>query len=98
MALSTEWVALKTGQSGSGGVEYSYANHILDFTEICGTFPSGVEFFVQASDAWFEGNNIYSLGSFYKAYIKLDGKLYYVSVTGGDQPLIYGEQVVSILQ
>ena len=23
MALSTEWVALKTGQSGSGGVEYS---------------------------------------------------------------------------
>ena len=33
----------------------------------------------------------------YKAYIKLDGKLYYVSVTGGDQPLIYGEQVVSTL-
>ena len=24
MALSTEWVALKTGQSGSGGVEYSH--------------------------------------------------------------------------
>lgn len=24
MALSTEWVALKTGQSGSGGVEYSF--------------------------------------------------------------------------
>ena len=23
MALSTEWVALKTGQVGSGGVEYS---------------------------------------------------------------------------
>lgn len=23
MALSTEWVALKNGQSGSGGVEYS---------------------------------------------------------------------------
>ena len=23
MAFSTEWVALKTGQSGSGGVEYS---------------------------------------------------------------------------
>lgn len=23
MALSTEWVALKIGQSGSGGVEYS---------------------------------------------------------------------------
>lgn len=23
MALSTEWVALKTGQSGSGGVGYS---------------------------------------------------------------------------
>ena len=53
--------------------------------------------FVQASDAWFEGDNLYSLGSFYKAYIKLDGKLYYVSVTGGDQPLIYGEQVVSTL-
>lgn len=33
----------------------------------------------------------------HKAYIKLDGKLYYVSVTGGDQPLIYGEQVVSTL-
>lgn len=77
--------------------EEMYANHILDFTEICGTFPSGVEFFVQASDAWFEENNIYFLGSFYKAYIKLDGKLYYVSVTGGDQPLIYGEQVVSTL-
>ena len=77
--------------------EEMYANHILDFTEICGTFPSGVEFFVQASYAWFEGDNIYSLGSFYKAYIKLDGKLYYVSVTGGDQPLIYGEQVVSTL-
>lgn len=25
MALSTEWVALKTGQSGSGGVEYSFS-------------------------------------------------------------------------
>lgn len=46
--------------------EETYANHILDFTEICGTFPSGVEFFVQASDARVEGDNIYSLGSFYK--------------------------------
>ena len=29
MALSTEWVALKTGQSGSGGVEYSINYHTL---------------------------------------------------------------------
>ena len=32
MALSTEWVALKIGQSGSGGVEYSLkgANYISE--------------------------------------------------------------------
>ena len=29
MALSTEWVALKTGQSGSGGVEYSLNEQIV---------------------------------------------------------------------
>ena len=28
MALSTEWVALKIGQSGSGGVEYSHTCYI----------------------------------------------------------------------
>ena len=31
MALSTEWVALKTGQSGSGGVEYSAKSAVKDF-------------------------------------------------------------------
>ena len=30
MALSTEWVALKTGQSGSGGVEYSLSKKHTD--------------------------------------------------------------------
>ena len=34
MALSTEWVALKTGQSGSGGVEYSRISAFLILEDV----------------------------------------------------------------
>ena len=36
MALSTEWVALKTGQVGFGGVEYSITNeNVIPFSLHC---------------------------------------------------------------
>ena len=46
MALSTEWVALKTGQSGSGGVEYSYESFLKTFKQL----PDYLEEF--SFDSW----------------------------------------------
>ena len=65
----------------------------VDYSGDYGELPSMVDEIVAATDVTDD-----SRGTYYEAFIVIDGKLYLVSVVGGDAPYAYGEGLISTMR
>ena len=64
----------------------------VDYSGEYGPLPDMVDEIVAATDVTED-----SRGTYYKAFIVIDGKLYLISVVGGDDPYAYGEELISLM-
>ena len=59
--------------------------------------PEDTEYFVCSTDSGLKEDGYYHIGTYYKAYVVLGGKMYLVDVTNGDDVAGYAEFVISTM-
>ena len=81
-----------------------YSDQITDLNNENGEngniLPSdAVEYYIAATDGGGldADGDAYSTGTFYKAFVVVNGELYKITVNGGDDPLSSGQLIVSTL-
>ena len=59
--------------------------------------PEGVEYFVCSTDSGLREDGYYHIGTYYKAYVVLGGKMYLIDVTNGDDVAGHAEFIISTM-
>lgn len=93
----TEWGAFnqEPTQDLINEFKKSYAEASDYFSGEHGQLPKETEFFIAATDGGTDEDGLYYAGTYYRAYIVLDGNLYEVIVKNGCDVLGCGELVIS---